>query len=109
MSTPVTLSTGRGADGQVVVTAIGELDMSNVDAFSRALANALAQTDGEPVQVDIRRVEYLDSGAINALFPHAKHLRVVANPILMSALTISGLTQLARVETGLAPLRRDPT
>ncbi len=99
MNTPVTVSTGRRADGQVVVTAIGELDMSNVDAFSQALAGALAQTGGEPVQVDLRRVEYLDSGAINALFPHAEHVRVVANPILMSVLTISGLTEVARVET----------
>ena len=100
MNTPVTVSTGRSADGQVVVTAIGELDMTNVDEFSRALDDALRQTDGDPVDVDLRRVEYLDSGAINTLFPHAERVRVIANPILMPVLTISGLAQAASVEAG---------
>jgi anti-anti-sigma factor len=100
MGTPVTVSTGRGAVGQLVVSATGELDMSNIDAFSRALADALTQADGSPVQVDLRGVEYLDSCAINALFPYADRVHVLANPILMPVLTVSGLTDVTRVDSG---------
>lgn len=99
MSTLVTLSTGR-LDGQVVVTAVGELDMSNVEALSKTLAEAVAQGDGRPVRVDLRGVEYLDSGAINVLFGYTEQIRLVVNPILMPTLRISGLTDVARVGTG---------
>jgi anti-anti-sigma factor len=100
MRTPVTVSTGRGADGQLVVLATGELDMSNIDAFNRALADALTQAAGGPVQVDLRGVEYLDSGALNTLFAHADRVHVLANPIVMPVLTVSGLTDVTRVDAG---------
>ena len=98
MATPVTFSTGH-IDGQVVVTAIGELDMSNVDAFSQTLADAVAQGDGHPVRVDLRGVEYLDSGAINVLFGYTERVRLIVNPILVPALRVSGLTDVASVGT----------
>jgi anti-anti-sigma factor len=100
MGTPVTLSTGCGSDGRLVVTATGELDMSNVEAFSRTIADALTQADGQPVEVDLRGVEYLDSGAINALFPLADRVRLIANPILIPVLTISGLSDVTSVAPG---------
>ena len=96
MSTPVALSTGH-IDGQVMVTAVGELDMSNVDAFSQTLADAVERGDGKPVRVDLRGVEYLDSGAINVLFAYTEQVRLIVNPILMPALRISGLTEVASV------------
>lgn len=97
MSTPLTLSTGRGDDGTPVLTATGEIDLSNVDAFSRALADV---TGGGTAVVDLSAVDYLDSGAINALFTHADHINLVVNPILLPVLTISGLTELVSVTTG---------
>jgi len=100
MATPVTVSTSRDAEGRVVVSATGELDMSNIDDFSGTLAKALAQSDGEPVRLDFRGIEYLDSGAINALFPHAERVRLIANPVLSAVLKISGLTDVMSVETG---------
>ncbi len=99
MTTPVTVATSRGADGRIVLTAAGELDMTNIDRFNQALAEALSAADGTPVDVDLRRVEYLDSGAINALFQHADRVHLVANPILLPVLTISGLTDVTSVET----------
>ncbi len=48
--------------------------------------------------VDLSGVQYLDSGAINALFANAAVIRLIANPILMPVLKISGLTQVADVE-----------
>jgi len=100
MATPMTVSTTRGADGQIVVTATGELDMSNLDHFNEALSGALAQADGRPVSLDLRGIEYLDSGAINALFACGNRVRVVVNPILMPVLKISGITDVMSVEVG---------
>lgn len=100
MATPLRLGIDRRDDGTLVLQAAGELDLSNIDAFSQALADALtkASTDGGTVTVDLSRVEYLDSGAINALFARADHIRLIANPILMPVLKISGLTDVAQVE-----------
>ncbi|MET8997653.1 STAS domain-containing protein [Amycolatopsis sp. Hca4] len=92
--TPLTLETSRRGDGNRVLTATGEIDLSNVADFSRALGDATA--DG-PVIVDLRAVDYLDSGAINALFAHADQISLVINPVLGPVLTISGLTSLVDV------------
>ena len=44
MTTPLALSTNRGEDGTLLLTATGELDLSNVDAFAQALTNAINET-----------------------------------------------------------------
>ncbi|MGE2720290.1 STAS domain-containing protein [Mycolicibacterium celeriflavum] len=101
MPTPLRLRTDRRSDGTVVVAATGELDLSNVDAFTDALAAAAGRRDqdGRRLTVDLTAVEYLDSAAINALFDNAAQVRrIVANPILMSVLTISGLASVAEVQ-----------
>ncbi|HZN78533.1 MAG TPA: STAS domain-containing protein [Mycobacterium sp.] len=98
MRTPVTLSTGRDTDGRLVVSATGELDMSNIDTFNRALTDALTQANGSSVEVDLRGVEYLDSGAINVLFPYADRVHLVANRILMPVLKVCGLTDVMSIE-----------
>ncbi|MEO3756966.1 STAS domain-containing protein [Mycobacterium sp. B14F4] len=101
MATPLTLRTGRRADGTLEVSAAGELDLSNIAAFTQAIAEALRteSRDGQKVAVDLSAVEYLDSGAINALFEHADRIRqIVANPILMPVLKVSGLAGVAAVQ-----------
>jgi hypothetical protein len=50
------------------------------------------------VAVDLGAVDYLDSGAINALFAHAGRIAVVVNPVLLPVLNVSGLTELVPVE-----------
>jgi anti-anti-sigma factor len=95
MTTPLTLRTDRRPDGTLVLAAAGEIDLSNIDTFNQALVDAT--TTGQ-VTVDLREVDYLDSGAINALFVHADHIRVVTNPTLMPLLTFSGLTELVTVD-----------
>jgi anti-anti-sigma factor len=89
-----------GADGTVVLT--GELDMSNVDVFRTAIADAMkpASQDGGVLTIDLTGVEYLDSAAINVLFDHADRTRLVVNPILMPVLRVSGLTNMTAVESG---------
>ena len=107
MATPLTLNTDRGADGTPRVTATGEIDLSNIDAFTQALTTASAGTRG-PITVDLSAVKYLDSAGINALFNHADEvdrLHVIVHPFLIRVLTISGLSEIATVEPGPAPGR----
>lgn len=102
MATALTLDTNRGDDGRVVVTARGEIDLSNVDTFSKALVGAIDGVSPPPVlTVDLSAVKYLDSSAINALFRHAEsvdQLRLIVHPFLMPVLNISGLNELAELE-----------
>lgn len=99
MASPLSITTDR-RDGMYKVTAEGEIDMSNLDAFADALSDgSAALSDGaSSLTVDLTGVDYLDSGAINALFGHASGMRVIANPLLMPVLRISGLTDVATVE-----------
>ncbi|MEA2484872.1 MAG: hypothetical protein QOC55_2819, partial [Thermoleophilaceae bacterium] len=83
MPTSLTLDTGRSVEGGLVLTATGEIDLSNVEPFSQALITAVADadsTDEQRLVVDLSGVEYLDSAAVNVLFPHAEHIRVIAHP-----------------------------
>ncbi len=102
MATPLSVGTRIGDDGPVVLTVSGELDMSNVDVFTTAIADAMtpAAQDGGVLTVDLTGVDYLDSAAINALFDHADRTRLIVNPILMPVLRISGLTSMTSVEAG---------
>jgi anti-anti-sigma factor len=96
MSTPLTVRTERKPDGQVVLLAEGEIDASNVAGFAEAL-NAGVADGTDTITVDLSAVEYLDSAAINALAPHAESLQIVANPVLMRVLMVSGLAELAKI------------
>jgi anti-anti-sigma factor len=99
MATSLTLDTARN-DGKVVLIAAGEIDLSNVDAFNQALTAATTEagSNGGTLIVDLSAVEYLDSAAINALFARADHIQLIAHPLLMPILTVSGLTELVTVE-----------
>jgi anti-anti-sigma regulatory factor len=102
MPTPLTVDTDRGDDGKLRVVASGEIDLSNIRLFTRALNDA-AGSAGE-LTVDLSGVEYLYSGAINALFTHADRIDlIIANRFLIPALTVSGLTELATVQRKLPP------
>jgi anti-sigma B factor antagonist len=101
MATPLTLDTTRTDGGPVVLTATGEIDLSNVDRFTAGLSGAAERAGAGPVTVDLSAVRYVDSAAINALFSMAdvlEHLRLIVHPLLMRVLDISGLTAIADVE-----------
>ena len=97
MTTPLSLDTARRQDGSLTLVATGEIDLSNVAVFADALNKAVTQTDTKPVTVDLSAVEYLDSGAINVLFGKAEEVRVIANPLLIPVLKVSGLADLTTV------------
>jgi anti-anti-sigma factor len=102
MPTSLTLDTARSVDGGLVLTAAGEIDLSNVEPFSQALTMAVADADnggGEStLTVDLSGVEYLDSAAVNVLFPYAEYIRVIAHPFLVRIFDITGFSELASVE-----------
>ena len=95
MATSLDLATRRDADGAPVVTAVGEIDMSNADRFRDALGQAAG--DGGRLVVDLTGVEYLDSAGVHALFEHAARIRLVAGPLLEPVLTVSGLSDITSV------------
>jgi anti-anti-sigma factor len=95
MSTPLTLHSEHDAQGRLVIRATGEVDASNVNELVKALAHGL--DNGGQLTVDLSAVEYLDSAGINALVPHAESLHIIANPILMRVLRVSGLEELATI------------
>ena len=109
MATPLTLTTHRDADGEPVVIAEGEIDLSNIDVFSETLRSATAGTR-TPMTIDLGAVKYLDSAGINALFTYADEvdrLHLIVHPFLIRVLTISGLNKVADVEAAEPPERRD--
>ena len=101
MSTLLTLDTARRSDGRLVLIAAGEIDLSNIDVFDQALTTATSEAvdSGGTLTVDLRAVEYLDSSAINALFTRADHIDVIAHPILIPILKISGLAELVTIHS----------
>ena len=92
MTTPLTLTHGRRPDGTAVLTAVGEIDMSNTGALSAALDD----TEG-PLVLDLTAVDYLDSAGLTVLFSHAERLELVVSDLLAPVLTISGIADLATV------------
>ena len=101
MTTPLALNTNRGDDGTLVLSAAGELDLSNVDTFTQALTDAIDATAGGEgaVTVDFSDIEYLDSSGINVLFTHADQIRgLIINRLLSAVITFSGLNELVAIE-----------
>jgi anti-anti-sigma factor len=102
MATPLSVATRVDDDGTTVLVVTGELDLSNIDVFTTAIADAMtpASRDGGVLTIDFTGVEYLDSSAIDVLFANASRVRLVVNPILMPVLKVSGLPNVMSVETG---------
>ncbi|MEU4161841.1 STAS domain-containing protein [Actinoplanes sp. NPDC026670] len=97
MTTELNLTTGPGPDGAVVLTASGEIDMSNAETFAGALTQAVAGAAGARLVVDITAVHYLDSAGLAALFAQADHIELRTGPLLAPLLEISGLCDLTTV------------
>jgi anti-anti-sigma regulatory factor len=122
MPTSLTVDTSRGNDGRLVLSATGEIDLSNIDTFTEALSRAVTEIQsgaayeaeartqaadgGSTLTVDLTAVDYLDSAAINALFTHAERIHVIADPRLIRVFTISGLTELTTMETAPPKVQR---
>ena len=73
MTTPLELSLRQDGDGAAVLSAAGEVDMSNAASFRDALGKAAAA--GAEFTVDLTGVDYLDSAGLTALLPYAARIR----------------------------------
>jgi anti-anti-sigma factor len=105
MMTPLSLNTDLSVDGTPRVIAAGEIDISNIHAFTEALTTA-SKGNRRPITVDMSAVKYLDSAGINVLFKHADEidrLHLIVHPFLLRVLTISGLSEIATVQPASAP------
>jgi anti-sigma B factor antagonist len=91
-SAPLAVTSGRRPDGVTVLTAVGEIDISNTGV----LATALELAPGRVV-VDVTGVGYLDSAGLSVLFSHADRMEVVAGALLEPVLTISGLGDITTI------------
>ncbi|MFI5734916.1 STAS domain-containing protein [Kribbella sp. NPDC051587] len=85
------------ADGTTVLTAVGEIDATNADRFSSAIATAAA---AGAVIVDLTAVQYLDSAGLVPLFANADQVELVIPPLLEPVITVSGLGTLTTVRLG---------
>jgi anti-sigma B factor antagonist len=97
MTTQLSVNAGQGPDGAAVLTATGEIDMSNADTFATALSDAVAGVTGKPLTVDLTRVDYLDSAGLAALLAHVERIELVVAPLLAPVLTIAGLSDITTV------------
>jgi anti-sigma B factor antagonist len=98
MTTALALTTGVRPDGAPVLTAVGEIDMSNADTFATALTDAVTSAAGAPLVVDLSAVDYLDSAGLSALFEQADRIKVISGTLLAPLLEISGLTELTTID-----------
>jgi anti-sigma B factor antagonist len=83
-------------DGRAGIAVSGEIDMSNAEAFRRALATA---AQGDPVVVDLTAVTYLGSAGLSVLFAFAATVRaeLLVNDLLAPMCAIVGLDRVAKV------------
>lgn len=94
MTSPLKLTT-RDMDGQTVLAAAGEIDMSNAADFRGALDQAGSADTG--FVVDLTGVDYLDSAGLTALLPYAPRIKIIATNTLAPVLSISGLEEITTV------------
>jgi anti-anti-sigma factor len=62
---------GAGQASTAILHCSGEIDLSNIVILERALAGGIA-TDAPVLEVDLRKVSFLDSSTVEALL-HAHH------------------------------------
>jgi anti-sigma B factor antagonist len=104
------LSSSTLPNGQVLVTARGELDTSDVDEFRAFITTSFARSP--QIVVDLEAIEYLDSSILALLISesleadkHGRRLTVVtgANGLLRS-FELKGLMQVMHIAHTLADL-----
>jgi anti-sigma B factor antagonist len=95
MATALELFQGQDADGTTIVTARGEIDMSNAASFRAALGRAAP--DADHFIVDLTAVKYLDSAGLTVLLEYLPRLQLIVNPLIEPILTMSGLRAITTV------------
>ncbi|MHA6757621.1 STAS domain-containing protein [Streptacidiphilus sp. PAMC 29251] len=92
MTAQLILTPDHRPDGTALLRVAGEIDMSNTADLAAALDSATG-----PLVLDLTSVDYLDSAGLSVLFAHADRLELLAPPLLLPVLQVSGLADLATV------------
>ena len=95
MNSPLKLSLQGDGNGAAVLSAVGEIDMSNASGFRDALSQASAK--GAEFTVDLTGVDYLDSAGLTALLPYANRIKIIATALLAPVLSVTGLDAVTTV------------
>ena len=72
----------RHGGGDVVVSVLGEVDISTAWKLERALEDAL-ESPAVRVVLDLRRLEFMDVSGAAALLRQDLHARAVARPLIV--------------------------
>jgi anti-anti-sigma factor len=91
-------------DGNPVVGAEGEVDLSSVDALRTAASQAVREQPNTLI-FDFRKVTFIDSSGLGILVAARKQLRnnpdavvvVTAQPAVLQSLQLTGLDRVVRV------------
>jgi anti-anti-sigma factor len=96
----MTFDVAEAAEGSLIVTVTGELDITNIDTLDSAVAPAL-QRQPRRVIVDVHDLHFADSSAIALLVRWAGAVREIelrdAPPLLRRVVETMGLTETLRV------------
>lgn len=96
----------RGNTEPIVVSAVGELDLSTVDSFRSTVMDAVGDSASSSVVIDLRRVTFIDSTTLSVLVGAHRQLSAqnrqltirTRQPLVLRLFDITGLTSLLKIE-----------
>jgi anti-anti-sigma regulatory factor len=80
----------------------GELDVSRHAVFGEALSAMLRRANGDPIHLDLARLEFIDLGALNMLAETAMH-RAGSGPLVLDRISLQLRTVLEAVGWDMLP------
>ena len=92
---------------EIIVSVDGDLDLTSVAVFQRAVDTALGARDGKKLVVDLRETDYIDSAGLEQLLVANRKLvaqgerlkvRVLPGSQPQSVLAVTGFTAIMDVE-----------
>jgi anti-sigma B factor antagonist len=96
----------RATTEPIVISAVGELDLSTVDSFRSTVMDAVGDSASSPVVIDLMQVTFIDSTTLSVLVGAHKHLSAqkrqltirTRQPLVLRLFDITGLTSLLKIE-----------
>lgn len=90
----------------IVISAVGELDLSTVDSFRSTVMDAVGDSASSPVVIDLMQVTFIDSTTLSVLVGAHKQLSAqnrqltirTRQPLVLRLFDITGLTSLLKIE-----------
>lgn len=95
-----------GSTGPIVISAVGELDLSTVDSFRSTVMDAVGDSASSSVVIDLTQVTFIDSTTLSVLVGAHKELSAqdrqltirTRQPLVLRLFDITGLSSLLKIE-----------